>query len=249
MNLRTDSHPFFFSRHGQSEYNDLGRIGGDSGLTEHGLNYAKKLEEFVDHKVTNYLDKDGNPTGDEHPARLWTSTMRRTKETAQFIRHNMLIVKDQGVDDDDELPVVRYEFTNMRNREWYHLDELFAGSCDGLTYEEIEQQFPEEWERRSNDKLAYRFVYVMIVNHFHCPRAHPIHTLSLCTTTYTQIPTRRKLPRCDCPTGAHHHRDGAAHGASSHRCTSRHSAHNICLLHGLLTRRSPIPVDPAQHCD
>ena len=33
MNLRTTSHAFYLSRHGQSEYNDLGRIGGDSGLT------------------------------------------------------------------------------------------------------------------------------------------------------------------------------------------------------------------------
>jgi len=70
----------------------------------------------------------------------------------------------------------------MRPRPWHHLDELFAGQCDGttttiiiksssssssssslsflilgMTYEEIEQQFPDEWERRSTDKLAYRY--------------------------------------------------------------------------------------------
>ena len=28
----------------------------------------------------------------------------------------------------------------MRARAWHHLDELFAGTCDGMTYEEIEQQ-------------------------------------------------------------------------------------------------------------
>ena len=26
-----------------------------------------------------------------------------------------------------------------------------------MTYEEIEQQFPDEWDRRSTDKLAYRY--------------------------------------------------------------------------------------------
>jgi broad specificity phosphatase PhoE len=157
-NLRTDSHPFFLSRHGQSEYNDLGRIGGDSGLTQHGLNYAQKLAEFVDRSVTKSVDDDGNPTGEnELPARLWTSTMRRTKETAQFIRHNTLLIKDSDIEDIDDLPKVRYEFINMKKREWFHLDELFAGQCDGLTYEEIEEQYPEEWERRNVDKLAYRY--------------------------------------------------------------------------------------------
>ena len=45
----------------------------------------------------------------------------------------------------------------MRPRAWHHLDELFAGSCDGMTYEEIEETFPEEWARRGVDKLAYRY--------------------------------------------------------------------------------------------
>ena len=38
-------------RHGQSEYNAVGRIGGDSGLTVHGLNYAKALAFFVENHV------------------------------------------------------------------------------------------------------------------------------------------------------------------------------------------------------
>jgi len=38
-----------------------------------------------------------------------------------------------------------------------NLDELYAGVCDGMTYSEIEQIFPEEFERRQQDKLAYRY--------------------------------------------------------------------------------------------
>jgi hypothetical protein len=41
-----------YCRHGQSEYNAIGRIGGDSGLSVHGINYAKKLAEFVDSHVS-----------------------------------------------------------------------------------------------------------------------------------------------------------------------------------------------------
>ena len=146
MNLRTTSHSFYLSRHGQSEYNDLGRIGGDSGLSAHGVNYAKKLAVFVDEKITH--DADGNDV----PARLWTSTMRRTKETTQFINTRKIVIKPDPAD-----PSLDYEWVQMRPRAWHHLDELFAGSCDGMTYEEIEEQFPEEWERRAADKLAYRY--------------------------------------------------------------------------------------------
>lgn len=145
MNLRTTSHAFYLSRHGQSEYNELGRIGGDSGLTEHGLAYARELSKFAQ----THIMKDAE--GRDVPARLWTSTMRRTKETAQFIPQEKLLLRSETD------PSLEYEWVQMRPRAWHHLDELFAGSCDGMTYEEIEQNFPEEWERRSVDKVAYRY--------------------------------------------------------------------------------------------
>jgi broad specificity phosphatase PhoE len=145
MNLRTTSHPFYLSRHGQSEYNSVGRIGGDSSLSEHGIQYAHKLAKFVDETLV----KDSN--GKDVPARLWTSTLRRTKETAQFIEEYKILIKDR---DDDEQEI---EWVQMRPRAWHHLDELFAGSCDGMTYEEIEEEYPEEFSRRSVDKLAYRY--------------------------------------------------------------------------------------------
>jgi hypothetical protein len=54
-------------------------------------------------------------------------------------------------------PQLEFEWIQMRGRALHHLDELFAGACDGMTYEEIEEQFPEEWHRRAVDKLAYRY--------------------------------------------------------------------------------------------
>jgi broad specificity phosphatase PhoE len=77
--------------------------------------------------------------------------MRRTKETAQFIPQEKIIIKSESD------PTLEYEWVQMRPRAWHHLDELFAGSCDGMTYEEIEAQFPDEWGRRNVDKLAYRY--------------------------------------------------------------------------------------------
>ena len=52
---------------------------------------------------------------------------------------------------------MEFEWIQMRLRAWHHLDELYAGQCDGMTYEEIEQEYPEEFSKREVDKLAYRY--------------------------------------------------------------------------------------------
>jgi predicted kinase len=103
MNLHTLPRTFYLTRHGQSEYNVLGKIGGDSGLSQNGVKYAKRLAQFAKNCIAKGWDTiEGEPDAKdddvpERPCRLWTSTMRRTKETAQFIEHNMLhYVWDNG---------------------------------------------------------------------------------------------------------------------------------------------------------
>jgi len=48
------------------------------------------------------------------------------------------------------------------------LDELDAGICDSLKYEEIAEKHPEEWKARMSDKLKYRFPmgesYIDLIN-------------------------------------------------------------------------------------
>ena len=41
--------------------------------------------------------------------------------------------------------------------QWKALDELDAGSCDGYTYAEIKEKFPEDFEARDKDKYHYRY--------------------------------------------------------------------------------------------
>lgn len=41
--------------------------------------------------------------------------------------------------------------------EWPELDEIDAGECDGMTYEEIRVQMPREFESRAADKFGYRY--------------------------------------------------------------------------------------------
>lgn len=161
MNLHTSPRTFHLSRHGQSEYNVLGRIGGDSSLSKAGVEYARRLAKFAKESIASEktdttaegdADTKDNGNGDskvEVPARLWTSTLKRTKETGQFIEHNVL---DHEWDNGDHCQWVQFRPMARRN-----LDELYAGTCDGMTYGEIQEKMPEEFELRQADKLSYRY--------------------------------------------------------------------------------------------
>ncbi|GJJ12489.1 hypothetical protein Clacol_006731 [Clathrus columnatus] len=102
MNLHIKPRSIFFSRvrHGESIYNVLGKIGGDSSLSEKGREYSEALPKLIHDNI------------DHARLTVWTSTLQRTIETAQHL-----------------------DFPKLT---WKALDELDAGVCDGMTYEEIE---------------------------------------------------------------------------------------------------------------
>ncbi|KAF5367096.1 hypothetical protein D9758_003959 [Tetrapyrgos nigripes] len=119
MNLHIKPRNIFFSRHGESQYNVEGKIGGDSLLSSRGMQYAKALPALI---TDNIGDK---------PLTVWTSTLKRTIQTAQYLPYHKLT--------------------------WKSLDELDAGVCDGMTYEEIEQAYPDDYANRDEDKFNYRY--------------------------------------------------------------------------------------------
>lgn len=124
MNLHIKPRCIWLSRHGESEYNLTGQIGGDANLSERGWRYAKRLPDLVKKSLGDEL-KDTNLT-------VWTSTLKRTHQTASFLPY-------------------------PKKLEWKALDELDAGDCDGMTYEEIEKAFPEDFKARDDDKYEYRY--------------------------------------------------------------------------------------------
>lgn len=78
---------------------------------------------------------------------VWTSTLQRTIQTGSLLPYQKLT--------------------------WKSLDELDAGVCDGMTYEEIEvpmlrlrsstelnivqEHYPEDFANRDDDKFNYRY--------------------------------------------------------------------------------------------
>ena len=138
-NMHATTCSIYLSRHGQSEYNAIGKIGGDSGLSPMGEAYASKLAEFADNVIT--CDP---ATGEPRPVRLWTSSLQRTKHTARHIKH-------------DKITVNGNDWIQMAPRVLRNLDEIYAGVCDGMTYEEIRGAYPVEYELRRQNKLGYRY--------------------------------------------------------------------------------------------
>eukprot|EP01118_Nematostelium_gracile_P009010 TRINITY_DN3016_c0_g1_i1.p2 TRINITY_DN3016_c0_g1~~TRINITY_DN3016_c0_g1_i1.p2 ORF type:complete len:186 (-),score=46.18 TRINITY_DN3016_c0_g1_i1:413-970(-) len=55
MNLHVTTRPIWLTRHGESEYNTEGRLGGDSGLTAKGDEYAHALADWVQVNLTGNL--------------------------------------------------------------------------------------------------------------------------------------------------------------------------------------------------
>lgn len=152
MSLHNLERTYYITRHGQSEYNLLGKIGGDSGLSANGIEYARRLAKFAKEKIgtKTVIDKEtGKEIQKKVPARLWTSTLCRTKETAQFIEHEEF---EAEWDNGDKSLWVQFRQNERRN-----LDEIYAGTCDGMTYKEIEETYPEEFAARQEDKLSYRY--------------------------------------------------------------------------------------------
>ncbi|KAG8429961.1 hypothetical protein GDO86_018754 [Hymenochirus boettgeri] len=118
MNIHVTPRSIYLSRHGESELNLLGRIGGDSGLSPRGKQFAHALGNFVKSQQISDL-------------KVWTSHMKRTIQTAEALG-------------------VPYE-------QWKALNEIDAGVCEEMTYEEIQEHFPEEFALRDQDKYRYRY--------------------------------------------------------------------------------------------
>ncbi|KAJ2506031.1 6-phosphofructo-2-kinase [Coemansia sp. RSA 2049] len=178
MNMNLEPRVIYITRHGESEDNLTGHIGGDTSLAPNGTRYAAALARFIDRRrlefaseveeqnqrLAHFMMGNGSSGNNseleraasqesnasnstrypsESPAmqrhvqpdfEIWTSMLKRTMETAEHF--------------DPE----RYRIKNIRS-----LNEIYAGKFEGMTYEEIARNYPEEYEARQLDKFFYRY--------------------------------------------------------------------------------------------
>uniref|UniRef100_A0A7S4UHH6 Fructose-2,6-bisphosphatase n=1 Tax=Paramoeba aestuarina TaxID=180227 RepID=A0A7S4UHH6_9EUKA len=105
----------WLTRHGQSQYNTESKIGGDSALTQRGEKFAVLL----------------GPWANSHVEMVWTSTLKRSIQTAEHV----------------SLPTEQHK----------ELDELDVGTMDGLSYDEVQEKHPKEFLDRKDNKYLYRY--------------------------------------------------------------------------------------------
>ncbi|KAG2460166.1 F263 bisphosphatase, partial [Polypterus senegalus] len=118
MNIHVQPRTIYLCRHGESEHNVLGQIGGDSGLSSRGKKFSGALSRFMEEQNLKNL-------------KVWTSQLKRTIQTAETL--------------------------SMPYEQWKALNEIDAGICEEMTYEQIKERYPEEFALRDQDKYYYRY--------------------------------------------------------------------------------------------
>ena len=162
LNFNLSARQIWITRHGESIDNVNGKIGGDSDLSSVGRQYGQALTRFMKHErkawdfhqeakamSTHFPPHPGdttppNPEYSSHSNKIssdqtksfcvWTSMLKRSIQTAEYF------------DEED------FDIKQMKM-----LDELNAGSMEGMTYDEIRTQNNAEYELRKRDKLHYRY--------------------------------------------------------------------------------------------
>ncbi|KAI8968439.1 6-phosphofructo-2-kinase-domain-containing protein [Mycotypha africana] len=156
MNFNLAERQIFVTRHGESEDNLTGRIGGDAPLSTLGKKFSKALARFVKERRVAFALDLAHSDDEEQEAKsryveektvqataeainssqftIWTSMLKRSMQTAAAF-------------DPDEYDIKHIRFLN----------EINSGAREGMTYEEIKAQYPGEFEARQKDKLYYRY--------------------------------------------------------------------------------------------
>uniref|UniRef100_A0A3Q1J5B9 6-phosphofructo-2-kinase/fructose-2,6-bisphosphatase 2 n=1 Tax=Anabas testudineus TaxID=64144 RepID=A0A3Q1J5B9_ANATE len=143
MNIHVHSHSIYLCRHGESQHNIEGLIGGDSELSEGGKQFAAALKGFVEeHRLSDL--------------KVWTSQLRRTIQTAEelgvpYEQWKILNEIDAGVCEEMTYKMIEEKYPEefaMRDQDKYHY--RYPG---GESYQDLVQRLEPvimELERQGN---------------------------------------------------------------------------------------------------
>lgn len=152
LNFNLADRQIWLTANGESVDNVDRRKGGDSDLTKKGLAYAKALPKFISKKrqefklrqfnkeyvqdTTTFLlqDHEDEKRSFNQQFNVWTSTLKRTIQTAQFF------------------PLDEYLLKSFRI-----LNNLSCGSFNNITENDFKLLHPVEYMESIENKLSYRY--------------------------------------------------------------------------------------------
>uniref|UniRef100_A0AAX7TRG3 6-phosphofructo-2-kinase domain-containing protein n=1 Tax=Astatotilapia calliptera TaxID=8154 RepID=A0AAX7TRG3_ASTCA len=173
MNIHITPRSIYLCRHGESELNVKGRIGGDSGLTIRGKEFAKKLSHFIQEQNISDL-------------KVWTSQMKRTIQTAEALnvpyeQWKVLNEIDADVSMSSGSLILHIQFFILF---WGFARLPFPLFCATQSYEDLVQRLEPvimELERQEN---------VLVICH---------QAVLRCLLAYFLDKTAEELPYLKCP--------------------------------------------------
>jgi 6-phosphofructo-2-kinase/fructose-2,6-biphosphatase 4 len=135
MNLHIKSRQTFFARAGTSSQEDSYKM--DATLSDEGKAYAKKMSDaLLKHREAERAASVAAGGSDTplKPLTVWTSTRKRTVETAEYL-------KEKG----------------FRVRQRSQMSQLNPGVCEKLSERAIRRIYPEEVAKHEVDPYHHRY--------------------------------------------------------------------------------------------
>lgn len=137
MNLHIKSRKTYFARAGISNEEDSYKV--DAPLCPEGQAYSERLSKALltyREKERKELIAQGGSDSSEplKPLAIWSSTRRRTVQTAEYLQSKGFKVKHRP-----------------------QMSQLNPGAIEKLDDEQIREQYPEDWERHLLDPFHHRY--------------------------------------------------------------------------------------------
>ncbi|PKY06882.1 6PF2K-domain-containing protein [Aspergillus campestris IBT 28561] len=135
LNLHIKSRRTYFARAGVSS--GASSYKADASLSELGEDYAKKMTECLVKHRESERQETINQEGADHvlkPLTIWTSTRRRTVETAKYLHESGYKVRQRS-----------------------QLSQLNPGVCEKMSEKKIREEYPDEVAKHELDPYHHRY--------------------------------------------------------------------------------------------
>lgn len=150
LNLHTKSRRTYFARAGTTREDESFKA--DAGLSTEGQDYARHMgDTLIAHRdeELKMLRERGGPNATLKPLTVWTSTKRRTIETANYFAR-----------------------LGYKVRQRSQMSQLNPGVCEKLSEKKIREQYPDEVAKHQADPYHHRYPRAEV-----CPLPDPWHMI------------------------------------------------------------------------
>ncbi|KAJ9301445.1 hypothetical protein DTO271G3_1580 [Paecilomyces variotii] len=135
LNLHIKSRHTYFARAGVSKEADSYKA--DASLSEKGEDYARKMTEcLLKHRGSERqaMEEQGEEKAQLKPLTVWTSTRRRTVETAKYLHEKGYKVRQRS-----------------------QMSQLNPGVCEKMSERRIREEYPDEVAKHEMDPYHHRY--------------------------------------------------------------------------------------------